>query len=287
MAQVNFGFTFFGQDYRDCSRHWEATAILAGDKRFFFHDDKSLLVSQSDVDHVVDHLGPLGTDNRASLPQQLHRFSVMKDRNGDNAGVTIRIGRYIEGFSDLLLDVLKGTNASILILGEPSSGKTTIIRDIARRLAEESNVVIVDTSNEIGGAGSIPHPCIGLARRMMVPKLDRQGDIMVECVQNHTPHIMVIDEIGRKKEAEAARTVKQRGVRMVASAHGDLRNLVENQELYKLVGGVEQVILGDEMASRMSARRRQELSPTAKSVFTKLKSQRAETPTFGVHSHRR
>ena len=131
----------------------------------------------------------------------------------------------------------------MLILGEPGSGKTTIIREIAALLAERRNVLIVDTSNEIGGDGDLPHPCVGYARRMMVPALNAQQAVMVECVQNHCPHVMVIDEIGREAEVDAARTVKQRGVRMVASAHGSLRQLMKNPRLKGLLGGFEHVIL--------------------------------------------
>jgi stage III sporulation protein SpoIIIAA len=131
---------------------------------------------------------------------------------------------------------------SILVVGEPGSGKTTIVREIARVLAEEQNVCIIDTSNEIAGDGDVPHHCVGLARRMMVPSLDTQSQVMVECVQNHTPHVMVIDEIGRPREVDAARTVKQRGVRIVASAHGSFRSLMKNAQLKGLLGGFEQVI---------------------------------------------
>eukprot|EP00977_Amphora_coffeiformis_P007217 scaffold1569_cov171-Amphora_coffeaeformis.AAC.3 len=252
-------------------------------RKFFCEDEESFLVAKSDVDGiVVDHLGIIGSDNRASLDQQLHRFSVMRDRRGNITGVTIRIGRHVEGISETILDLIKGTTKSILILGDPGSGKTTFIRDIAKRLAEDRNVVVVDTSNEIGGDGSIPHSCIGHARRMMVPTLDHQCAIMVECVQNHTPHAMVIDEIGRRKEVDAARTVSRRGVRMVASAHGSLRSLVENKELVSLVGGVGQVALGDEMASRESYRRQQQQSSQGRPIFSKMKSQRLETPTFDV-----
>ena len=144
-------------------------------------------------------------------------------------------------------------------------------------LAEHYNVCVVDTSNEIGGDGAIPHPCIGLARRMMVPSLEAQSKVMVECVQNHTPHIMCIDEIGRPREVDAARTVKQRGVRIIASAHGNLRTLIKNKEIRGLIGGVETVTLGD-AAARDEARRRGDTA----SGISKSKTQRMGEPTFDI-----
>ena len=152
---------------------------------------------------------------------------------------------------------------------------STIVREAVRVLAEHYNVCVVDTSNEIGGDGAIPHPCIGLARRMMVPSLEAQSKVMVECVQNHTPHIMCIDEIGRPKEVDAARTVKQRGVRIIASAHGNLRTLIKNKEIRGLIGGVETVTLGD-AAAKDEARRRGDIS------ISKSKAQRMGEPTFDI-----
>mmetsp|Transcript_14907 Transcript_14907/g.24089 ORF Transcript_14907/g.24089 Transcript_14907/m.24089 type:complete len:239 (-) Transcript_14907:147-863(-) len=186
----------------------------------------------------------------------------------------------------MLMDFLMGSDKSILILGEPGSGKSTIIREATRQLAEKKNVIVVDTSNEIAGDGKTPHSCIGLARRMMVPSLDQQSSIMIEAVQNHTPHVMVIDEIGRPKEVQAARTVKQRGVRMIASAHGDFRRLLKNRDLVGLVGGLESVTMGDEMAKEEAKRKQSQAAKIDGDdrVFTvsKTKVQRGGEPTFEV-----
>lgn len=162
-------------------------------------------------------------------------------------GATLRIGRFVTGNSILLADYLYGTNKSVLFVGPPGSAKTSIVRDAARLLAENENVVIVDTSNEIGGSGDVPHDCIGMARRMQVQSLDEQAKVMVEAVQNHTPTTMIIDEIGRRSEVRAAQTCKERGVRIVASAHGSLSGLVRNAELRDLVGGLSTVTVGDKM----------------------------------------
>lgn len=164
--------------------------------------------------------------------------------------------------------------------------KTTVIREVARLLSERSNVCIVDTSNEIAGDGDIPHPCVGFARRMMVPSLDEQSAVMIECVQNHTPDVMIIDEIGRPSEVEAARTCRQRGIRLIASAHGDLRKLVWNANLRDLVGGVETVTLGDAAARTQAARMKRSNSSSSSKTrgngMQKLKAQRAGMPAFDM-----
>ena len=169
------------------------------------------------------------------------------------------------------------TSINLSLLTSYGSGKSTIVREAVRVLAERHNVCVVDTSNELGGDGAVPHSCIGLARRMMVPALEAQSKVMVECVQNHTPHIMCIDEIGRAKEVEAARTVKQRGVRIIASAHGNLRTLIKNKELRGLIGGIiDSVTIGDAAAKEEANRK-----GTGGSI-SKTKTQRMGEPTFEV-----
>jgi stage III sporulation protein SpoIIIAA len=165
----------------------------------------------------------------------------------------MRVGRYFAGNTYVISDLLLHPDyreQSILVLGPPGSGKTTMIREIARILAETDAVMVVDTSNEICGDGDTAHPCVGYARRLMVKSVQVQHEVMIECVQNHTPTVMIIDEIGRPQEATAARTCKQRGVRMIASAHGDFRGLIANTELRDLIGGLQQVTYGDAEASR-------------------------------------
>jgi stage III sporulation protein SpoIIIAA len=164
---------------------------------------------------------------------------------------------------------------SLFIAPLSSCRKTTIVREVTRLLSERSNVCIVDTSNEIAGDGDIPHPCVGFARRMMVPSLDQQSSVMIECVQNHTPEVMIIDEIGRPTEVEAARTCKNRGVRLIASAHGDLRKLIKNPKLRGLIGGVNAVTLGDAQA-------RAEAKKSRGGTFQKTKAERAGPPTFDI-----
>jgi len=239
--------------------------------------DETRLVSMEDINRVVDSVGGFGGDNRAGLEKQLHRISAMRNRQQDIVGLTLRIGRHVSGNAAMILDIMfADTTQSILFLGEPGSGKTTVVREITRRLAERHNVCIVDTSNEIAGDGDVPHPCVGYARRMMVPSLDQQSKVMIECVQNHTPEVMVIDEIGRSTEVEAARTCKQRGVRLIASAHGDLRKLVKNPKLRGLIGGVETVTLGD-LQAKIEAKKAGRFGELQKSI-----SQRAGPPAFEV-----
>ena len=243
--------------------------------RVFISERDDRLVTKGDIEHITSKVGTFGSDCRAGMDGKLHRISAMYNRDERISGLTMRLGRSVRGNADMMVDLLLGSSKSILVLGEPGSGKTTIIREATRILAERHNTIVVDTSNEIAGDGMIPHECIGLARRMMVPSLDQQGAVMVECVQNHTPHVMVIDEIGRPKEVNAARTVKQRGVRMLASAHGDLRKLMKNPELNGLVGGVTSVLMGDAMAKEMAQKR-------GSNEVHKMKAQRGGEPTFDV-----
>jgi stage III sporulation protein SpoIIIAA len=231
--------------------------------RIFFGDESS--VGLSEIEEIQNQVGSFSDSNRAAMEGLLHRVSAMRNREGNIIGFTFRVGRHVSGNADMILDLLLGSDRSLLFLGPPSSGKTTIIRDVARLLSERQNVIIIDTSNEIAGDGNIPHACIGLARRMMVRSLSEQADVMVECVQNHSPQVLVVDEIGRTYEVDAASTCKQRGQRMVASAHGDFAKLIANSKLRGLVGGVERVTLGDSRA------------PT---TADKLKTVRSGLPVF-------
>ena len=127
----------------------------------------------------------------------------------------------------------------------------------------------MDTSNEIGGDGDVPHPAVGKARRMQVAKPSLQHEVMIEAVENHNPEVIVIDEIGRELEALAARTIAERGVQLIGTAHGrTLENLLINPTLSDLVGGIESVTLSDEEARRRG---------TQKTVL-----ERRSPPTFDV-----
>jgi stage III sporulation protein SpoIIIAA len=250
-------------------------AWIKGNRVFLGDDDR--LVQSSDIDFIVDRLGGFGADNRAGLERQLHRISAIRNRQSDIIGLTMRVGRHVDGNATIMSDLLFGdTTKSILFLGSPGSGKTTVVREATRLLAERFNVCIVDTSNEIAGDGDVPHPCVGFARRMMVENLDKQAAVMIECVQNHTPDVMVIDEIGRATEVEAARTCKQRGVRLLASAHGDLRKLIKNPKLRGLIGGIENVTLGEVQAKAEAAKHGHHGS------IQKVIAQRSGAPTFDV-----
>ena len=227
-------------------------------------------VTSADLEYVVEHIGDFGDDNRAGIERTLHRISALRNRKGKIVGLTCRIGRAVLGSIALIRDIVD-QGQSILILGRPGVGKTTLLREIARVLADEANkrVVIVDTSNEIAGDGDIPHPGIGRARRMQVARTVEQHSVMIEAVENHMPQVIVIDEIGTELEAAAARTIAERGVQLVATAHGNsLGNLLVNPTLSDLVGGIQTVTLGDE-----EARRRH----TQKSI-----QERKSPPTFDV-----
>ena len=213
--------------------------------------------TEDEINSVVSQLSPFGGDNRAGIERTLHRIAGMRNRNGKVIGLTCRVGRAVFGTSKIIEDlVLSGK--SILMLGRPGVGKTTMLREVARVLADHAHkrVVIVDTSNEIAGDGDVPHPGIGKARRMQVGAPSQQHAVMIEAVENHMPEVIVIDEMGTEAEAAAARTIAERGVQLVATAHGNsLDNLLMNPTLADLVGGVQTVTLGDEEARRRGTRK--------------------------------
>ncbi|MGE5508680.1 MAG: AAA family ATPase, partial [Chitinophagales bacterium] len=209
-------------------------------------------VSREDLEHLISRVGVFGQDNRAGIEATLHRISAIRNREGKVVGVTCRIGRAVYGTIDIIRDVIE-RGKSVLLLGRPGVGKTTMLREVARVLADEfkKRVIVVDTSNEIAGDGDVPHPAIGHARRMQVPRVDQQADVMIEAVENHMPEVVVIDEIGTEAEASAARTIAERGVQLVGTAHGNsLENLVLNPTLSDLIGGIQAVTLGDEEAKK-------------------------------------
>src|SRR5205809_4676644 len=227
-------------------------------------------VTLEDLEFVATRVGSFGDDNRAGIERTLHRISAIRNRSGQIVGVTCRVGRAITGTIDIIKDMVIG-GKSILLLGRPGIGKTTMLRECARVLADEmkKRVVIVDTSNEIGGDGDIPHPGIGRSRRMQVRTPPLQHAVMIEAVENHMPQVIVIDEIGTELEAAAARTIAERGVQLVATAHGNsLENLLVNPTLNDLLGGIQTVTLSDEEARRRG---------TQKSVL-----ERKAPPTFDV-----
>ncbi|MEK6221006.1 MAG: AAA family ATPase [Chloroflexota bacterium] len=225
-------------------------------------------IERSEIDYVVERLGDIDADNRAGLERTLHRISAIRNRRGEIVGLTCRVGRAVYGTIDIIQDLID-SGKSVLLLGRPGVGKTTMLREAARILAENKRVVIVDTSNEIGGDGDVPHPAVGRARRMQVATPSLQHEVMIEAVENHSPEVIVIDEIGRELEAAAARTIGERGVQLIGTAHGNtLENLLLNPTLSDLVGGIESVTLSDE-----EARRRR----TQKTVL-----ERRSPPTFDV-----
>jgi stage III sporulation protein SpoIIIAA len=227
-------------------------------------------VSNEDLEYVISRIGDFGEDNRAGIERTLHRISAIRNRKGRIVGLTCRVGRAVFGTIKIIEDLVE-TGKSILLLGRPGVGKTTMLREVARVLADdfEKRVIIVDTSNEIAGDGDIPHPAIGHARRMQVTTPNMQHAVMIEAVENHMPEVIVIDEIGTQLEALAARTIAERGVQLVATAHGNtLENLMMNPTLADLIGGIQSVTLGDEEAKRRG---------TQKSIL-----ERVSSPTFDI-----
>jgi stage III sporulation protein SpoIIIAA len=225
-------------------------------------------VNRDDIEFVVARIGEFDADNRAGIERTLHRISAIRNRHGRIVGLTCRVGRAVYGTIDIIQDIIT-SGKSVLLLGRPGVGKTTMLREAARILAESKRVVIVDTSNEIAGDGDVPHPAIGRSRRMQVREPVLQHEVMIEAVENHNPEVIVIDEIGRELEAVAARTIAERGVQLIGTAHGNsLENLLLNPTLSDLVGGIESVTLSDEEARRRG---------TQKTVL-----ERRAAPTFDV-----
>ena len=225
-------------------------------------------ITRAEIDHITERIGTFDADNRAGMERTLHRISAIRNRLGVIVGLTCRVGRAVYGTVDIIQDIIE-SGKSVLILGRPGVGKTTLLREAARILAENKRVVIVDTSNEIGGDGDVPHPAVGRARRMQVSQPTQQHEVMIEAVENHNPEVIVIDEIGRELEAQAARTIAERGVQLIGTAHGQtLDNLLLNPTLSDLIGGIEAVTLSDEEARRRG---------TQKTVL-----ERRSPPTFDV-----
>ncbi|HET6418528.1 MAG TPA: R3H domain-containing nucleic acid-binding protein [Geobacteraceae bacterium] len=227
-------------------------------------------VSHEDLSHVLAMVGEFTDDNRAGIERTLHRISGIRNRKGQIIGLTLRVGRAVFGTIEILRDLIE-TGKNLLILGRPGVGKTTKLREMARVLADDlkKRVIVIDTSNEIAGDGDIPHPGIGSARRMQVPRPDRQHAVMIEAVENHMPEVIIVDEIGTEAEAAAARTIAERGVQLIGTAHGNtLENLIMNPTLSDLVGGVQTVTLGDDEARRRGT--------------TKTVNERKAPPTFDI-----
>ncbi len=228
------------------------------------------VLTQEELDYVIERVGEFSGDNRAGIGRTLHRISAIRNRQNKIIGLTCRVGRAVYGTLAMIRDLVE-SGKSILMLGRPGVGKTTALREMARVLADDldKRVVVIDTSNEIAGDGDVPHPAIGRARRMQVARPELQHQVMIEAVENHMPEVIIIDEIGTELEAQAARTIAERGVMLVGTAHGNqLENLIKNPTLSDLVGGIQSVTLGDDEARRRG---------TQKSVL-----ERKAPPTFDI-----
>ena len=225
-------------------------------------------ISYDDIDSVVEKIGTFDLDNRAGMERTLHRISAIRNRHNRIIGLTCRVGRAVFGTLDIIADYID-SGKSLLILGKPGIGKTTMLREAARVLSAKKRVIIVDTSNEIGGDGDVPHPAVGDARRLQVAQPTLQHEVMIEAVENHNPEVIIIDEIGRELEAQAARTIAERGVQLIGTAHGQtISNLLMNPTLSDLIGGIESVTLSDEEAKRRGTQ--------------KVVLERRSPPTFDV-----
>lgn len=225
-------------------------------------------VTYEDIDSVVEKIGTFDLDNRAGMERTLHRISAIRNRHNRIIGLTCRVGRAVFGTLDIIADYIS-SGQSLLILGKPGIGKTTMLREAARVLSAQKRVIIVDTSNEIGGDGDVPHPAVGDARRLQVAQPTLQHEVMIEAVENHNPEVIIIDEIGRELEAQAARTIAERGVQLIGTAHGQtISNLLMNPTLSDLIGGIESVTLSDEEAKRRGTQ--------------KVVLERKSPPTFDV-----
>jgi stage III sporulation protein SpoIIIAA len=227
-------------------------------------------IHAADIDYVVSRVSQFSGDNRAGIERTLHRISAMRNRSGRVIGLTCRVGRAVFGAVNMIQSLVE-SGRSVLLLGRPGVGKTTMLREVARVLADDfkKRVIVIDTSNEIAGDGDIPHPAIGHARRMQVTTPALQHAVMIEAVENHMPEVIIIDEIGTELETQAARTIAERGVQLVGTAHGNtLENLIMNPTLSDLIGGIQTVTLGDEEAKRRH---------TQKSIL-----ERKAPPTFDI-----
>jgi len=263
-------------DFVDISRRNDLVEIIVdyGREVVLRYADSAVMlegkVSRELLDEVITKLGDFGEDNRAGISSTLHRLSAIRNRKGTIIGLTCRVGRAITGLVEPIRDLLE-SEESVLILGKAGSGKTSRLREAARILADDCglHVVVVDTSNEIAGDSDIPHRAVGRARRVPVPHVDQQYALMQECVENHFPQVIIVDEIGNEAEALAARTIAERGVKLIATAHGNtLEDIVRNPMMNDLVGGIQSVILSDATAKQRG---------TQKTVL-----ERKAVPTFGI-----